>query len=142
VVAIGGLGSVLILVAYGHRFHPAVAPMLVLLPAMWLLGIGIVIQGDLEGRGRPGLSSALAGLATGVTAVLDFVLIPSLGVIGAALAAVAAYSTFGVASVLALRRLSGIPVRELVVPTRADLASYWQFIRGAAKRLRGSTPPP
>ncbi len=138
VAALGNvvLGSAVIMFAYGSQFHPAVVPMLVLLPGIWFLGMGGVIQGDLGGRSRPGLSSKLAGLAAVVTIVLDFALIPPLGVIGAALASVIAYTTYGIASLIALHRVSGIPIRQLVVPTRADFAVYWRFVRLAASRLR------
>jgi O-antigen/teichoic acid export membrane protein len=129
-------GSLIILYAYGRGFHPAVVPMLVLLPGIWFLGLGLVIQSDLGGRGRPGLSSALAGLAAVVTAILDVVLIPPLGVMGGALASVVAYTTFGLSSVIALSRVSGISVRDLVVPTRADLSVYGTFLRRAWQRLR------
>jgi O-antigen/teichoic acid export membrane protein len=130
------LGPLVIFFAFGSQFKPAIVPMLVLLPGIWFLGTGIVIQGDLGGRGRPGMSSALTGLAAGVTVVLDFALIPPLGVMGAALASVAAYSTFGVASLIALHRISGIPLRQLVVPTRADIALYLGLPRRAVSRIR------
>ena len=129
-------GSAVILFAYGSKFHPAVGPMLVLLPGIWFLGMGGVIQGDLGGRSRPGLSSKLAGVAALVTVVLDFALIPPLGVLGAALASLIAYTTYGIASLLALHRVSGIPIRRLVVPTRADFGMYWQFARRGLSRLR------
>lgn len=125
-------GTAVILFAYGPSFHPAVIPMLVLLPGVWFLGLGLVIQSDLGGRGRPGLSSSLAGLAAAVTVVLDFVLIPPLGVMGGALASVVAYTTFGIASVIALHRVSGVAVRDLVIPTRQDFGAYVDF----ARRLR------
>jgi O-antigen/teichoic acid export membrane protein len=130
-----GLGTAVILLAYGAKFHPAVAPMIVLLPGIWFLGLGLVIQSDLGGRGRPGLSSALAGMAAAVTAILDVALIPPLGVMGGAIASVIAYTTFGVASLIALRRVSGIPARELVVPKREDLALYARFARRGLERL-------
>lgn len=122
-------GSVVILFAYGPQFHPAVVPMLILLPGIWFLGMAGVIQGDLSGRGRPGLSSQLAGVAAGVTVIFDLVLIPPLGVVGAALASVIAYTTYGISSLATLHRMSGIPIRRLVVPTRADFALYWRFAR-------------
>ncbi|MBV9919205.1 MAG: oligosaccharide flippase family protein [Solirubrobacterales bacterium] len=139
------LGPLVIALAYGSKFTPAIAPMLILLPGIWFLGMGVVIQGDLSGRGRPGLSSALAGLAAIVTVALDFALIPPLGVIGAALASVAAYSTFGIASLEALHRVTGISIRELIVPTRADFDAYRSVIaRGFAalkRSARRPTPP-
>ncbi|MGH2867016.1 MAG: lipopolysaccharide biosynthesis protein, partial [Solirubrobacteraceae bacterium] len=136
-----GIGTVIIYFAYGRRFDPAIAPMLVLLPGVWFLGMGLVIQSDLSGRGRPGLSSQLAALAAGVTVVLDFVLIPPLGVMGGAIASVCAYTTYGLASLIALHRVSGIPIRELIVPTRADLSLYTAFFSRALSRVRPRSQP-
>jgi stage V sporulation protein B len=139
IAALGNIafGTVVILFAYGSKFHSAVAPMIILLPGVWLLGIGFVVGGDLGGRGRPGLASALTAAAAVVTIVLDFALIPPFGVIGAAIASVCAYSTLGIGSLVALRRVSGIPVRELIVPTRADLAFYGGLL-GRLRRSRRS----
>lgn len=133
-------GSIVILFAYGPAFHRALVPMIVLLPGVWLLGIGMVVQGDLGGRGRPGLGSTLVGVSAVVTVVLDFALIPPFGVIGAAIASVCAYATFGISSLIALHRVSGIPLRKLAVPTRRDLASYVAVARRVAARAGKVTP--
>jgi len=131
-------GTGVILFLYGSRFHPAVVPMLVLLPGIWFAGMGGVIQGDLSGRGRPGLASQLAALAAAVTIIMDLALIPPLGVLGAALASVVAYTTYGISSLIALHRVSRIPIRTLLVPTRADFAGYWHVLLRAFSRLRPS----
>jgi O-antigen/teichoic acid export membrane protein len=135
-IANSAFGSAVIFFAYGRAFHPAVIPMLVLLPGVWWLGMGLVIQSDLGGRGQPGLSSKLAGLAAGVTVILDFALIPPLGVMGGALASVVAYSTFGIASLVALHRVSGLSIHELLVPTREDFRVYTRFFGRAMSKLR------
>jgi O-antigen/teichoic acid export membrane protein len=132
-------GTGVILFLYGSAYRSAIVPMLVLLPGIWFAGMGGVIQGDLSGRGRPGLSSQLAGLAAFVTIVFDLALIPPLGVLGAALASVIAYTTYGISSLITLHRVSGIPIRRLVLPTRADFAIYWQFAR---RRLSRPRPTP
>jgi O-antigen/teichoic acid export membrane protein len=135
-------GSLLILFAYGPSFHPALLPMFILLPGMWFLSTGAVVAGDLGGRGRPGLSSALAGGTVVVTVALDLALIPALGVPGAAIASLVAYTCFGTASLVALARVSGIPLRELTRPTRADLTLYRDAVVRALTRLRrgGAAP--
>ncbi len=125
-----------ILYAYGPRFHPALVPLFILLPGMWFLGTGTVVAGDLRGRDHPGLSSAVAGLAVVVTVALDVVLIPLFGVPGAAVASVVAYTIYGVASLIALSRVSGIGVRELALPRRVDLELYPAAIRRGAARVR------
>jgi O-antigen/teichoic acid export membrane protein len=138
VLANAAFGTAAILLAFGSAFEPAVVPMLILLPGVWFLGMGSVIQGDLGGRGRPGLSSALAGLAAVATVGLDLLLIPPLGGVGAAIASVVAYAIYGSASLIALSRVSGIPVRELIVPRRSDFARYGQALRSVPGRLRAA----
>lgn len=128
-------GTLVILFAYGAEFHPAVLPFFILLPSIWFLGLGMVIQGDLGGRGRPGLSSALTGLGAVATVAFDLLLIPPFGVIGAACASVIAYTVFGVASLVALGRVADIPLRTMVVPRRSDIAGYRSALRGLPARL-------
>jgi O-antigen/teichoic acid export membrane protein len=139
VLGVAVLGPLVIVFAFGSQFRPAVLPMLALLPGIWFLGMGGVIQSDLSGRGRPGTSSKLAGLAAAATVALDLVLIPPLGVFGAVIASVIAYTIYGISSLITLHRVSGIPTRRLVVPTRADFAQYWRFARNAFSRLRPDT---
>jgi Na+-driven multidrug efflux pump len=88
------------------------------------LGAGLVVTGNLRGRGRPGTSSAIAGATVCITLLLDLLLIPRFGVAGAAVASVCAYTFYGVVGVWALSRVSGLSVRSLVIPTRTELARY------------------
>ena len=136
-LANAAFAPLVIVYAYGASFHPSLVPMFILLPGMWFLGTGTVVAGDLRGRGRPGLSSAVAAASVVVTVALDFALIPTFGIAGAAVASVAAYVVYGVGSLVALERASAIPLRELVIPTRADFALYATAARRALARLRG-----
>jgi O-antigen/teichoic acid export membrane protein len=119
-----GFGTLLILVGYGSAYKPAVVPMLNLLPGIWWLGTGSVVTSDLRGRGRPGLSSIVSGVAVVVTVGLDLALIPPYGIYGAAIASVCAYVVHGALSLYVLSRVSNIPVRTLVIPERSDLVAY------------------
>lgn len=67
-------------------------PMLALLPGVVLLGGAKVLTNEITGRGYPHYNSINAGLALVLTVVLDLVLIPRYGVLGAALASSIAYS--------------------------------------------------
>lgn len=128
-----------IVYALSPGYRSGLLPFFVLLPSMVFAGAGTVACGDLRGRGRPGLSSVCAGVAVVITLVLDFALIPPFGTLGAAVASVCAYTAYGIASVLSLSRVSGIPLSTLVVPTRGDLALYrtvpLQLLRRRASRV-------
>jgi Na+-driven multidrug efflux pump len=121
-------------------FQPALVPLLVLLPGMWFMGTGSLVVGDLRGRGRPGLASAVKGGAALVTVGLDLALIPAFGVIGAAVASSLAYAAFGIGSLVVLSRIAGVPVRRLTVPTRDDLGLYRRAGGALLKRLRRELP--
>lgn len=139
IAANGALAPLILHFGYGAAFGPALVPFFVLLPGMWFLSTGNMITGDLQGRGRPGLTSVLKGAAALLTVALDFALIPRYGIVGAASASCAAYTLFGIAALVALSRLAGLSVRELVLPTRGDLAAYRRApaVLAGALRRRG-----
>ena len=60
----------------------------------------------------------------------------------AAVVSFVAYVVYGVTSLIALSRVSKIPLRELVVPTRADLLLYPAAARRLLQRLRTSDAEP
>lgn len=121
---------------FGARFAPAVAVILWLLPGTVALGMGKVTAADLGGRGKTGYAS-LAGLAGFVaTLVLDFALIPRWGIQGAAVASSLAYVAMGVVFLAALRHELKVGWRELLVPSRKELARYKEVWFGAMGRVK------
>jgi O-antigen/teichoic acid export membrane protein len=86
------LGKPLIQMIYASAFVGAYVPMLVLLPGVVLLGGVKVISSDITGRGHPAYNSINSGVALALTVVLDLLLIPRYGIIGAAMASSIAYT--------------------------------------------------
>jgi O-antigen/teichoic acid export membrane protein len=80
-------------ILFGLPFEGAVIPAQILLVGLAAEGAAGVITAFLYGRGRPGLNSLAAGTGLIVTVVLDLILIPPLGAVGAAIASSAAYLT-------------------------------------------------
>jgi O-antigen/teichoic acid export membrane protein len=130
-------GPLVILLVFGSAFHGALVPMLILLPGMWFVGTGLVVAGDLRGRGRPGLASMLGGGTVALVIGLDLALIPPFGIDGASLASLLAYAAFGIASLCVLSRVTGIPLKTLVVPGRADFRLYRHAVAAALALFRG-----
>ena len=95
---LGGLGLILlgrpaINLVFSSVFASAYVPMLVLLPGVVLLGGAKVLTNEIAGRGYPYYNSVNSGLALVITVVLDLLLIPRYGVVGAALASSIAYTS-------------------------------------------------
>lgn len=139
IVGLALIGGVAITIAFGSSYNGAIAPMYILLPGMLFLGMGSVVTGNLRGIARPGVSSIIAGATMAFTIALDFLLIPRFGINGAALASTIAYTVFGTTCVLVLSRITRIPLRDLIVPTRSDLRAYLRALSafaGVARRAR------
>lgn len=86
------LGRPFILVIFSKDFMGAYVPLLILLPGVVLLGVAKILANDVGGRGYPLYNSITAGVSLIVTILFDFLLIPAMGVAGAALASTIAYS--------------------------------------------------
>jgi O-antigen/teichoic acid export membrane protein len=93
---------------YGSDFQDAVTPARILLLGMLLGGAAGVASGFLYGRGRPGRNSLALALGLVVTTVLDVLLIPRFGAVGAAYASTIAYLVSdGALTLMLLRHRSG-----------------------------------
>lgn len=116
------LGSWLFLpLVFGEQFRPSIAVVWMLLPGSLALSLGRVGVSDLAGRGKNGYSSVFAITSLVVTVVLDFLLIPRLGIQGAALASTAAYSTNALLILAALKYELKVPWKSFLAPSWADL---------------------
>ena len=117
---------------FGHRFDASVAVIWWILPGTVALSLAKVMSADITARGRPEYNS-YASVAGGiVTIMLDLLLIPRMGIRGAALASSIVYLLQSIFIALVLKSQLGVPWHSLVVPTRAELAAYsnlWQALK-------------
>lgn len=106
-IALALAGGLLIRLIYGPAFAASYRPLLVLLPGVVLLGGGKVLTNEMAGRGYVHYNSINSGLALVLTVALDLLLIPRLGVTGAALASTLAYSATFITAIFVFRAVSG-----------------------------------
>jgi len=116
-VLIGVLGYIFIPLLYGSRFRSAILPLIVLLPGIIALGLVKLLSGHLHGRGKPHFGSIATVVSLVITIVLDIVLIPAYGVMGAALATTFAYITSLIVIIWFFSRESGLKFREYLLPS-------------------------
>ncbi len=112
------------------------------MPALWALLPGIVAMAAqrscgifLVKRDHPWLISGLLGLAVGVNVLLNLVLIPRWGAVGAALASSASYVLSAAVFVLWVTRAAGRPFQEGCRLNAADVR--WVLDLLAAQFLWG-----
>ncbi len=101
------VGRPLIVMAFSRDFAGAYPALVGLLPGAVLLGGAKVLSNDIAGRGFPHYNAinAVAGLL--FTVVLDVVLIPRYGIVGAALASSVAYAVVFAGTVVMYLKVRG-----------------------------------
>lgn len=115
-------------VFFGPEFQAGTNALRITIAAMIPLSLTRLLAGDLKGRGRPGLVSLAAGCAVVATVLLDLILIPAVGIAGAAMASFLAYTTGAIALLAAFRGVTGASLWQLL-PTFADVKTLWTGVR-------------
>jgi O-antigen/teichoic acid export membrane protein len=133
-VALGSAAPILIDVLFGDEFMGAVTPLQLLLAGSVLAGLGRLISADLTARGRPRHVALAATAGLLLMIALDFLLIPELGVAGAALAASIGYASTFAVLVFFFCREGGPRVSELL-PRAADARVLWKTIVRGGRSL-------
>lgn len=109
---------------------------LVLLPAVVSLSLAKIMTSYISGRGRAGLVSIAITVALVLNVILNLILIPRFGIVGASLSSVASYTVHAAITLLMASRMSGQRPLSLFVPGRAEVVL---FVTGLG-RLRGQLP--
>ncbi|MGH3117612.1 MAG: flippase [Gaiellales bacterium] len=117
------LADVLVQLLYSSAFAPAVAPLRWLLPGVFTLSIGKVLVAELLAREKPRYTIWASSVAAAVNIVGNLVLVPRLGISGAAIASSISYSVLSLMLIRYYVKESGVPWQALLVRW-SDLSAY------------------
>ncbi len=110
---------------WGRAFMDAVVPLLILLPGIVMLGMAKVLGAFFQGSGRPEYGSMFTFVSVVFTIGLDFLLIPSMKVKGAAIASTVAYFVSGFFALYLFKRFTGIEVFvKILIPPFKEFMQY------------------
>ncbi len=115
-VVLAVFGPLLISIVYGEEFRASATPLRILLPGLVLWTAGIVLSGALVGLDRPGRTSLAQMYGLIVTVVGLSVLLPTMGIEGAALTSTLSYATVAGSNAYFLRRTGGFSLRRSCSP--------------------------
>ncbi len=129
-VVMAALAWPVIVLFYGREFLPALVPLFILLPGIVLLGFGRVVGAHLFGSGKPHYGAKISLIALALTVVLDLILIPRIGIIGAALASTIAYGAHGLLMTRAfVKEHRDVGFGDLLLPRKSDFVIYGVYWR-------------
>jgi O-antigen/teichoic acid export membrane protein len=134
----------LVVIAYGRAFLPSIVPLLLLIPGVAAASLIRPLIFYLVRLGRPLVTSAIGALSAVISLVLNLVLIPLLGIAGAAVAASLSMGFLAMCQLIWFRRHSGLPLREVLWLDVGDLKLAWparRMIEHAPLAGRSSPEP-
>ncbi|HET7677764.1 MAG TPA: polysaccharide biosynthesis C-terminal domain-containing protein [Candidatus Limnocylindrales bacterium] len=131
------LGPWLVEVVYGSDFAEAGLALRWILPGVVAYSVVAILSRYIVGEGRPGLGTAVlvAGLAANIAS--NLLLVPRLGIEGAALSSSLSYGATAVLMLWLFRRLSGRGFLEALVIRVSDLRALARALGALVERLTG-----
>jgi O-antigen/teichoic acid export membrane protein len=145
VVMVGGLLSVPVVAVaagfvFGHAYRNIWQPYAILVPASACICVAEILRHflitRLERQREILLTSIAMVIVNGVLAVVGAA---AFGLLGAAASTTITYAAAAVGLVAFCGRSLSIPMLELAVPRRSDLATYGRMLRLLLRRPRGGT---
>ncbi|HKU68029.1 MAG TPA: polysaccharide biosynthesis C-terminal domain-containing protein [Candidatus Baltobacteraceae bacterium] len=114
---------------YGQAFLPVAPALQILLLGVFAMSLGSPMASYFTLKlGRPEVPLSLAGASALICIVTSLVLVPTLGIYGAAVGSSAAYIGGQIGATWYFTRSTGVELGELLLPTRADFSVYWRFL--------------
>jgi O-antigen/teichoic acid export membrane protein len=115
------LGRPIVRLLFSNRFLPAVTPLFLLLPGIFMISLSKILTSDLTARGYP-RANMWAGLVAVVSnVILNVILIPRMAISGAAIASTVSYSLYAGVVVIYFMRVTRVKLATIVVPRAEDV---------------------
>ncbi len=129
----------LIPLVFGSEFAPAYDALLALLPGIVCMAAYRPLYNWLLRDGRAGRMTAITATAFAANVILNLLLLPLFGIVGAGIASFIAYAALAAALIAWGLRLGGLGVREALLPRREDVESFRRQARLALPLVRRMT---
>ena len=132
------IGAWIIPFVYGEEFSGAISALQYLVPGIVALAASRVLANDIAARGLPILNSYLSGSMLIINIIFNLILIPHMGVNGAALASTISYSTNGLLRVFIYCRISGNTPLDVILIKKSDIMGYVRLLNRAKHWMSSS----
>lgn len=130
------LSKWLIILLYSKRYLNSVAPFQILLIGVVAISISRVLTNDIDARGKPMINTYITFVTLIGNIVLNIILIPKYGVIGAALATSISYSLSSIIKIFIYCKISGNPVINVIMFKKSDIKLFLKVLNIFCTKVR------
>ncbi|MEO0226694.1 MAG: polysaccharide biosynthesis C-terminal domain-containing protein [candidate division WOR-3 bacterium] len=118
------IGRDVINILFGMKFMPSLSPLRILLPGVIALGFNRVLCGGFSGLGKPEYGTYTVVFSAITTVILDLLLIPKLGINGAAIASTIAYICSATTAIVIFKKAFHCRLSDMLFINKSDLKLY------------------
>lgn len=129
------VGPYLITLWYGPDYSPAGDPLPWVCIGAVAWSIYVIVTRDLTSQGRQAINIAAGLPALVLNVILNLVLIPKMGIVGAAIATAISYTIACIILLAFYTRWSGTSLRQILIPTAEDFRYFWGLGRQFLARV-------
>jgi len=140
-VPAAAFGPRLVRFVYGSQFADAGVALRLIIPGVVAYSVVAVLSRYLSGRGRPGTGTLILLLGLAANVIANLILVPRLGILGAAIASSLSYGLTAFVMLVVFVRVSGRGVAETLIVRRSDVAAALALVRAVIRRLSGHRRP-
>lgn len=134
-MAVTLLGPSIIVLWYGPEYAPAGNPLPLLSIGALAWAMYVIVTRDFTSHGRQAVNIAAGLPALILNVVLNLVLIPKLGIVGAGLSTAISYSLACVVLLIFYLPWSGMALHDLLIPKADDFRYFWTVAKNILERL-------
>ncbi len=131
-----GLSKWLIPFLYSEAYLPAVEPLQVLLVGIVAISMERILANDIVARGKPMINAYIASASLVANIILNIILIPEFGIMGAAWATSITYSLMAIVKLFVYCKLSGNSPINVIMLKRSDINLYFRAAKNWYNALR------
>lgn len=136
-VVISLIGPVLIVLWYGAAYAPAAKPLPFIAAGIVMMSILVLLTQSFTSRNRQQVNIVVGLVALGSNLGLNLVLIPTMGIVGAALASAISYAAAALLLIVLFLRASQLSIVDVLVPRGEDARFFWSILGRALRRGKG-----
>lgn len=114
------VGYWVIVLLYGVAFEPSVTPFKLLLPGIVTMTLFLLVHSDLTGRGKARITLMVFSFALVLNILLNVILIPRIGINGAAIASSISYSVGAIWLCFFFAKETGLGIGDILFFKRQD----------------------
>ncbi len=112
---------------YGVEFEPAADGFKLLLPGIIAVGLSRILANDMSGRNKPEVSAVVSLVGLVLNIILNFVLVPRFGFLGASISSSISYTTLFIIRWMLFLRISRRRWFEFFVIDKQDI-DFWKMV--------------